>query len=147
MRDTLMCPLHALVSRLPAAAPESRPSSAVTDGDDQDFVSLRAVVDAIRKPRDRSDSNFTTFDAGGQRVFGDESTRTAHLFNQRPSQSLLLCLVEAGRVSQFLLRLWESVRDRATRATARELIPRGSPLDSTRNLKSPRLNATTGPEP
>ena len=31
----------------------------------------------------------------------------SHLLNQRPSQSLLLCLVEAGRVSQLVVRLWE----------------------------------------
>jgi hypothetical protein len=43
----------------------------VTDGDDQYLVSLRAVVDAIRKARDRSDSNYTTLDTSRQRVFSE----------------------------------------------------------------------------
>lgn len=84
----------------------------VPDGNDQDLVRSRSIVDAIREPSDGSRANFGTLDASGQRMLFDQSKGPPHLLKQSAPQACLLSFIELRGRQQLLLRFREEARRR-----------------------------------
>jgi hypothetical protein len=54
----------------------------MANGNNQNLIWSRSIVDAIRKSCDGADANFSTLDACCERMLCDKSKRTTHLLEQ-----------------------------------------------------------------
>jgi hypothetical protein len=65
-----------------ARTPIAGTSVPVANGDNQNLIWSRSIVESIRKSRDGADANFSALDVSCERMLCDKSKRTAHLLEQ-----------------------------------------------------------------